>query len=246
MSAWGTALFSDDTACDVRDSYLDLIGEGLSGPEATRSLLSEWAGSLNDPDIAPIFWLALAATQWRCGRLESHALQQALKVIDEGSDLCRWESDPKQLKKRHAVLNALRAQVSSPQPLEKRIRKRFRDTNEWKVGDLIAYRMKSGHFVILRTIGHHSDKGGTASICELLDWSGEKIPHSFRRLGIRKGRGVKPVTQFMIGRTRVKERPDDRLQDLGINTKPSQQPAGFTVVLWRSFDKTLEEKFELK
>jgi hypothetical protein len=208
--------------------------------------MREWSDSLNDPDIAPVFWLALAATQWRCGRLESHALMHALKVIDDESDLCRWESDPKQLKRRQAVLNALRAQVSSPQPGEKRIQKRFRDTNEWKVGDLIAYRMQSRHFVILRIIGHHSDKGGTAPICELLEWSGEQIPQSLKHLGTRKGRGVRPVTQFMIGRTQAKERPDDRLQDLGINTTPTQQPAGFRVLLWRSFDKTLEQEFGLK
>ena len=38
MAAWGTALFSDDTACDVRDAYVDLLGDGLSGPEATKAL----------------------------------------------------------------------------------------------------------------------------------------------------------------------------------------------------------------
>jgi hypothetical protein len=64
MGAWETALFSDDTACDVRDSYTDLVGDGLIGSEATKTLLREWATSLNDPDESPVFWLALAATQW--------------------------------------------------------------------------------------------------------------------------------------------------------------------------------------
>ena len=63
MGAWGTALFSDDTACDVRDSYLDLVGNGPTGPEATKTLLREWSASLSDPDESPVFWLALAATQ---------------------------------------------------------------------------------------------------------------------------------------------------------------------------------------
>jgi hypothetical protein len=90
MGAWGTALFSDDTACDVRDSCIDLVGDGLTGPEATKALLREWSASLNDPDESPVFWLALAATQWRCGRLEDHVLQQALNVIDSGSDLATF------------------------------------------------------------------------------------------------------------------------------------------------------------
>jgi hypothetical protein len=246
MGAWGTALFSDDTACDVRDSYVDLVGDGLTGPEATKALLREWSASLNDPDESPVFWLALAATQWRCGRLEGHVLQQALNVIDSGSDLARWESGSKDSKKRKAVLEKLRAQLTSPQPAERRIPKRFRDSSEWLIGDLVAYRMRSGRFIILRTIGHHSDKGGTGTICELLDWSGEEIPKSFKSLDIRRSQGARPITQFLIGRTRAKERPDDRLQYLGVNMRPSQKPGGFTVFLWRWFDKTLREHFGLE
>src|ERR1039457_298455 len=95
MGDWETALFSDDIACDVLDSHFDFVGDGLTGPEATKALLREWSASLSDPDVSPVFWLALAATQWRCGRLESHVLQEALKVIDGGSDLARSESDSK-------------------------------------------------------------------------------------------------------------------------------------------------------
>jgi hypothetical protein len=246
MGAWGTALFSDDTARDVRDSYVDHVGDGLIGPEATKALLHEWSASLNDPDESPVFWLALAVTQWRCGRLEGHVLQQALNVIDSGSDLARWETGSQDFKKRKAVLEKLRAQLTSPQPPQRHIPKRFRDSNQWRVGDLVAYRMQSGRFVILRTIGHHNDKGGTGPICELLDWSGEEIPKSFKSFDIRKSRAARPITQFLIGRTRAKERPDDRLRYLGVNMKPAQKPGGFTVLLWKWFDKTLRDDFGLE
>ena len=38
MGAWGTSLFADDNACDLREDYRDLIGDGLNGPEATDRL----------------------------------------------------------------------------------------------------------------------------------------------------------------------------------------------------------------
>ena len=246
MGAWGTALFSDDIACDVRDSYVDLVGDGLTGPEATKALLREWSACLDDSDGSPVFWLALAATQWKCGRLESHVLQEALNVIGSGSDLAKWESGSKDFRKRKVVLDRLRTQLTSPQSPEKRIHKRFRDTNEWRVGELVAYRMQSGRFAILRTIGHHSDQGGTAPICELLDWSGEQLPQSFTSLDVRKSRGSNPITQFMLGRTRANERPDNRLHVLAVNITPAQKPAGYTVVLWRWFDETLKEEFGLE
>jgi hypothetical protein len=246
MGAWGTALFSDDTACDVRDTWLDLIGDGLSGPDATAKVLHEWSTSLHDPDVAPVFWLSLAATQWKYGRLEPHVRQQALNIIDSGSDLARWQHPSADFKKRKLVLEKLRDQLISPQPKQKRITKPFRDSNEWGVGDLIAYRLSSGRLVILRIIGHHSDKGGTSPVCELLDWSGEQLPQSFDSLGVSKGHGIKPITQFFIGRTSTKERPDSRLQHLGVNTSPSQTPKGYTAFLWRWFDKSLKDHFGLE
>jgi hypothetical protein len=90
VGTWGTDIFSDDLASDIRTRYRDLVGDGFSGQQATEILLSEYGEVLSDPDGAPVFWLALAATQWRCGRLEPEVLVHALEVIDSGSDLLRW------------------------------------------------------------------------------------------------------------------------------------------------------------
>ena len=69
MGAWGAAVLSDDEACEVRDLYRDLIGDGKTGSEATRETSNEYARSLADSDSGPVVWLALAAIQWR--RLQS-------------------------------------------------------------------------------------------------------------------------------------------------------------------------------
>jgi hypothetical protein len=39
MGSWGPALFSDDTACDVRDMYKDLIADGVDDAEATQPVV---------------------------------------------------------------------------------------------------------------------------------------------------------------------------------------------------------------
>ena len=61
MGTWGTAIFSDDTASDVRDEFRDLIGKGLSAEQATNKLLKENAPSLDDPDDGPPFGWASPA-----------------------------------------------------------------------------------------------------------------------------------------------------------------------------------------
>jgi len=93
MGTWGTAIFSDDTASDVRDEFRDLIGEGLSTEQATDKLLRQYAPSLDDPDDGPPFWLGLAVTQWKSGRLLERVKEKALEIIDSGADLKRWSGD---------------------------------------------------------------------------------------------------------------------------------------------------------
>ncbi|HEX5322220.1 MAG TPA: hypothetical protein VFW40_00440, partial [Capsulimonadaceae bacterium] len=150
MGAWGPALYSDDIACDVRDDFRDLVGDGLSGEEASNRLLQEWSSELDDSDSGPVFWLALADTQWRCGRLEPRVKARAEAIIADKSDLARWQEDPSLLRKREAVLAKLAEKLASPPPPPKKLPKRFRNHCDWAVGELIAYELLSGQKVIFR------------------------------------------------------------------------------------------------
>src|SRR5687767_9005534 len=87
MGTWGAGLFEDDTACDVRDAYEDLIAEGLTSEAATASLEASFDPASDPHDLEPTFWLALAAAQWRVGRLTERALARALDVLDAGRGL---------------------------------------------------------------------------------------------------------------------------------------------------------------
>ena len=107
--AWGPAIFSDDLATDIRADYTDLIGQGISSAEATQRLVREYRPHA-DSDDGPVFWLALAATQRRLGRLEEVVKHRALQVIDDGTNLRRWERDTSagQARKRQSALQRLK------------------------------------------------------------------------------------------------------------------------------------------
>jgi hypothetical protein len=148
MGTWGTAIFSDDTASDVRGEFRELISEGLFAEQATEKLVTQYAPSLDDPDDEPPFWLGLAVTQWRCGRLLERVKAKALDIIDTGIDLKRWSGDAK----RRAVLETTRAQLLSPPPPPTRIRKRYQENNDWEVGELISYQTPRGKYAVLRIL----------------------------------------------------------------------------------------------
>jgi len=118
MGTWNTAIFGDDTACDVRDQFIDLLSTGVSAAEATNALLASWAAALQDFDDGPIFWLALAATQWEYGCLLPEVQAEAIQIIDSNVSFSRWEG--RAAGTRRKVLSALRAQLLSPQPSARR------------------------------------------------------------------------------------------------------------------------------
>jgi hypothetical protein len=187
MGTWGTGLFADDTACGVRDEYRDLLMDGLDGPAATDRLLERWKESVEDPDEGPVFWLALAATQHKLGRLEARVFERAMAAIDGGLGLERWR-EAGALRQRERVLAKTREQLLGPQRAPATLR-RFRDTCQWEAGELIAYRLATGRHVAFRVLGHETHARGVAPVVELLDWIGADMPGPdvLRGCGVRRG-----------------------------------------------------------
>lgn len=162
MGAWGVLLFQDDVAEEVRDAYIDLIKNGKTSQEATDELMADYELEIADPEDGPIFWFALADTQWRYGRLLDFVKDKALLHIRDGADLTRWEEEgSKPALRRRAVLEKLQEKLLSPMPKEKKFGKSRLFRCEWSYGDVYAYQMKSeearacglfGKYVLLRKV----------------------------------------------------------------------------------------------
>lgn len=246
MGAWGVAVFSDDLAADVRGDFRELIGNGLTSTEAVDQLIREYAESLEDGDERAVFWIALAATQWKLGRLEDRTKREALHVIESGADLVRWDQ-LRERTKRAAVLEKLREELLSPPPPEKRVAKTHKAANAWHVGEIIGFRLLSGKWILLRVLGYHVDKGGRNAVCELLDWVGREIPsaEAISEFSIRRSSGKHDVSQFFFQEPRKKQ-DQSRVVRLGIRSTPAQKCGGYAVFVWPYVDQLLEDIFKLK
>jgi hypothetical protein len=267
MGVWGTAILSDDLASDLRDDYRRMIGDGLSGPEATDQLLRQWMPSPEkDSDTAATFWLALAVTQWKCGRLEDRVKKEAIRVIDDGSALRPWRGSREE-HKRAAVLAAARKQLQSEQPPLRKLAKVFRSTCDWEPGELIAYRLASGSFIVFQVIDHHSDAGGVAPNCEIFDWQGRELPGPsfFESVPMRAQIPFVPKTsavassalrppryRLMIGQASQREFPRERVIRMNAKVTIQHPPKPRNVsnptlgCLWRWLDKDLERHYGLR
>ena len=144
MAVWGIELYQDDVAEDVRSEFKDLLRKGKTAEEITKQMYEDHACVFGDPDDEPVFWFALADTQWNLGRLLPEVKTQAIAWLDKGGDLERWKrEDPKLAAAREKILVELRQRLDSMQPPEKKISQNRLFRCEWKIGDVFAYQLES-------------------------------------------------------------------------------------------------------
>ena len=88
MGFWGTSLYSNDTTCDVRDSYMNCLSQNMSDEDAFESVCSEYH-ELFGTDEEILFWFSVADTQWNVGRLDCFVKEKVLDIINN-HEWNRW------------------------------------------------------------------------------------------------------------------------------------------------------------
>ena len=220
MGVWGTALFSDDVACDVRDFYRVLLEDGVEDAEATGRTLEKFRAELEEPD--GIALLAFAVTQSKVGRLDGDIRDRALDVLDRGADLEVWEREnPKLVARRRAALEKIRAQLTGQQPRRRRLRRPKRVSSGLIAGDVLAYEVPP-RVALLRVVRVRLHRLGETPVLEELDFEGAEVPP--RDLLERLGPNVKAPITFMHVLS-----PDTRFFAF-VNQRIDWQGAGFRKV----------------
>lgn len=167
MGFWGSGLYANDTTCDVRDSYIKLLQDGYSNEDAYKAIMEDYEELIGDID-EPLFWFALAETQWRLGRLLPEVKEKALEWIEKGGGLEYWDDSKSGGAGWKKTLGKLREKLDSPMPKEKKVRKpRVVDMNLWNINDVYAYQFHEGSiyghdfdgkYVLIQKIGESIDK----------------------------------------------------------------------------------------
>jgi len=163
MGVWGSSLYANDTTCDVRDSYMGYLQEQLSNEEAFEKTLEDYEELVGDQDEEPLFWFALAETQWKVGRLTSDVKEKALEWIKKEGGIALWEDNGSSSAGWKRTLSKLKEKLESPMRSEKKIRKpEVIDQNLWNIGDVYAYQFHTekskeygtcGKYVLLQKMG---------------------------------------------------------------------------------------------
>lgn len=189
MGAWGTGLYENDFACDVRDSYIDQLKRGKSNEEATNHVINWFRRSLEmdyDDDRA-IFWFVMADTQWEYGRLLPMIKQQALYHAEYHGIDERWvEVGSEEAQAWNRTVSELAQKLKTTQPCEKKVPRYRIYQCTWKIGDVFAYRMDGeystecgyhGKYILFRKIENTRIwPDHIVPIIQLYNWTGDVIP----------------------------------------------------------------------
>jgi hypothetical protein len=187
MGTWGTGLYANDSTSDVRDSYIKFLKEGMENKEAYRKILDEYQEYIGDEE-EPLFWYALAETQWKMGRLLPEVKSKAMDWIEKDGGLELWEENIKGKDGWKKTLDKLRDKLLQPMPVEKKIRKEQElNHNLWNIGDVYAYQFHGveaieggfeGKYIIIQKIGEGIEKfwGKEMMIIQVLDKIFENLP----------------------------------------------------------------------
>lgn len=139
MGTWSRKLFANDTACDIKDTYIELLSNQYSDEDAYSNAYQEYS-ELIGSDEEPIFWLAIAAIQWQVGRLTEDVKQKALYWIDADGGIDLWEGTKQGRAKWKKTLSELKETLMSDLPPKKKFKKpKTFETNLWNIGDVYAY-----------------------------------------------------------------------------------------------------------
>lgn len=187
MGAWGTSLYANDSASDIRGDYVDKLRRGKSNEEVTRELINENFCIIGDVEEESLFWFALADTQWNYGRLLPEVKEKALYFLSQSSELERWEeSDKMKTEAWIRTLNNLKEKLTSEQPAPKKISKYRLYNCKWKLGDVFAYKFSSyyseqkgffGQYVVFRKVSEDTYwPGHIIPVVQVYKWIGKEIP----------------------------------------------------------------------
>lgn len=156
MGSWGTSVFANDTAADVRLQWRSGIARGADPATLTAEMIREWGPATEGAPDAVEFWTGLATAQMETGRLQNLAKDQALRLIEAGGDVELYEETGLGGRRR-AVLDRLASKLTGPQPAPKRVRASRRQIDSGlRVGDLIeidsADKTRSAYFTVCNAV----------------------------------------------------------------------------------------------
>lgn len=191
MGVFGVKIYEDDIALDVKEEYLEKLKKGIEDEIALKEIIKEYKDYISDIDDGPVFWIALADTMWKVGRLTEKVKKEALKAIDK--NLKRWkkETNEKEYKLREKELLKFKDKINTEMPSRKKLfveKEKTKKEIDWHDGEIYAYKLESeeakekglyGRYLVIRKLrenNYFNKRINAIAYCQIT--KNEELPKS--------------------------------------------------------------------
>lgn len=185
MGTWNRKLFSNDTACDIRDTYIELLRNQYSEEEAYDRTCREYSELIGSEE-EPSFWFAIAAVQWQVGRLTPDVREKALSWIEAHGGMELWEGTRGGQERWETTLSELKELLMWEMPHKKKFKtKKSFETNLWNIGDVYAYQCHKecskdvglyGKYILLHKISEDDSYGPMIPYVQIYQQVFDEVP----------------------------------------------------------------------
>lgn len=183
MGSWGTKLYQNDLAQDLKEEYRTYLKIGYSDLEVENMMIDSFEEEFSEKENERIFWLVLADQEFKLGRLSTKVKGKALNYLEN--------TETKELVE-------LKNRIESEPLQRKKLGKFYMKRSLYNVGDILAYKIKTSSssdkivsndlidkYVLFKVTGMVRFNIGYLPIDEfyneypvvtLLDWFGNEMP----------------------------------------------------------------------
>jgi hypothetical protein len=175
MGTWGTGLYQNDVAADVRAVYRDCKKLGFSGGDLADIVIETVGGASLDSEDGKLAHLALADLLSKDRMLPKALQQAALRIINSPELPARFEDEASR-KKHRQMLDALGAKLSTAVPDTAKRKPPYLERCDFEIGEILACPLPKGRWALLRVVAYFTRFRGKSPICEALAWDIAAIP----------------------------------------------------------------------
>lgn len=143
MSTWGTGLWDNDTASDIKNEIKKCLKYSHDDDDAIKKFYALNEQLLSDSDDGPIAVMVLAMQMWNYGRLTNELKAKAHKAAEAHMLNIQAENDTSFNSKHKKAVEKYLEKLDSPQPPIKNIKRHLPFENNWAKGDVLAVKCRT-------------------------------------------------------------------------------------------------------
>ena len=161
MSSWGTNVYDNDMAQDVKADVQSLLSVGKNVEQIMEYVMEYYPGDGDEEECA--FWTSLAYTLWKYELLPDMVRDRTVNIINNNNDVELYISDNDK-EKRKKTLSEIKNTLQSVNAKPSKIKKVFVNRTQFHEGNILSF-VVDGYYIFLHVVKIERSQNKIEELC---------------------------------------------------------------------------------